>query len=276
MRCHSPSRKILAANARSRFTDQRHRLVFNGIWQVGYGFQLSGVYFYGSGQRNQVVCGCDARGLQIASVDRLRLDGTIIPRESFVGQPIHRVEMRLQERVRLHGRATLDGFVEVFNVFNRANYGLYDLTESKQDIRTADRQSESVLRAANPAAWVQNDVLNELKGPRGMKKASRCSSSASCPCGPLARSRRPPAGREPSWAFPAINGSLAAEEGPKSVPEAPSRIRRRKSTTSRIHLTGCRTSIRRRLRSCRRGTAPRSRAARATSCRERGIRSRPV
>src|SRR5207237_10339260 len=27
-------------------TDQRHRLVFNGIWQVGYGFQLSGVCFY--------------------------------------------------------------------------------------------------------------------------------------------------------------------------------------------------------------------------------------
>jgi cytochrome c553 len=27
----------------------------------------------------------------------------------------------------------------------------------------------------------------------------------------------PPAGREPSWAFPAINGSLPAEEGPKSL-----------------------------------------------------------
>ena len=30
-------------------TDQRHRLVFNGIWQVGHGFQVSGLYFYGSG-----------------------------------------------------------------------------------------------------------------------------------------------------------------------------------------------------------------------------------
>jgi cytochrome c553 len=27
-----------------------------------------------------------------------------------------------------------------------------------------------------------------------------------------------PAGREPSWAFPAINGSLPAEEGPKNIP----------------------------------------------------------
>ena len=30
-------------------TDQRHRAVFNGIWQMGYGFQLSGLYFFGSG-----------------------------------------------------------------------------------------------------------------------------------------------------------------------------------------------------------------------------------
>ena len=43
-------------------TDQRHRLVFNGIWDAGHGLQVSGIYFYGSGQRTQAVCGCDARG----------------------------------------------------------------------------------------------------------------------------------------------------------------------------------------------------------------------
>ena len=91
---------------------------------------MSGVYFYGSGQRTQVVCGCDARGLQISTVDRLRLDGTIIPRESFVGQPIHRVELRLQERVPLGGRASITGYLEVFNLFNRANYGGFVVNES--------------------------------------------------------------------------------------------------------------------------------------------------
>ncbi|HEU4688490.1 MAG TPA: hypothetical protein VFS23_09025, partial [Vicinamibacterales bacterium] len=111
-------------------TDQRHRAVFNGIWQVGGGFQLSGIYFYGSGQRDQVVCGCDARGLQITSIDRMRLDGTIIPRNEFVGEPIHRVEMRAQQRVPLRGRASLIGFAEVFNLFDHANYGAYDLTET--------------------------------------------------------------------------------------------------------------------------------------------------
>src|SRR5262245_2942370 len=119
------------------FTDQRHRAVFNGIYDVGHGFQVSGIYFYGSGQRNQIVCGCDARGLQITSVDRLRGAGdtqgpvgSIIPRESFVGNPIHSVSMRLLQRVPLRGRAGLTGSLEVFNLFNRKNYGVYDLTET--------------------------------------------------------------------------------------------------------------------------------------------------
>jgi len=77
-----------------------------------------------------VVCGCDARGLQIASVDRMRLDGTIIPRQSFVGEPIHRVEMRVQQRVPLGGRASIAGFAEVFNLFNNDNFGSYNLTET--------------------------------------------------------------------------------------------------------------------------------------------------
>ena len=33
-------------------SDQRHRAVVNGIWQVGRGFQLSGLHFWGSGERS--------------------------------------------------------------------------------------------------------------------------------------------------------------------------------------------------------------------------------
>ena len=32
-------------------TDQRHKATFNGIWDIGKGLQLSGLYFFGSGQR---------------------------------------------------------------------------------------------------------------------------------------------------------------------------------------------------------------------------------
>jgi hypothetical protein len=47
-----------------------------------------------------------------------------------VGDPIHRVELRLQQRVPLLGRMRIDGMFEVFNLFDRANYGSYTLDES--------------------------------------------------------------------------------------------------------------------------------------------------
>ena len=32
-------------------SDQRHRFTANGIWDVGRGLQVSGIYFFGSGAR---------------------------------------------------------------------------------------------------------------------------------------------------------------------------------------------------------------------------------
>jgi hypothetical protein len=63
----------------------------------------------------------------------LRPDGTIVPRNSLVGKPIHRVDLRVQRHVRLAGRATVDGLLEVFNLFNHANYGSYVTQESNRN-----------------------------------------------------------------------------------------------------------------------------------------------
>jgi hypothetical protein len=104
-------------------TDQRHRAVFNGIWNAGYGFQLSGLYFYGSGQRFATTYGGGDR-------TRLRPDGSIVPRNTFVGLPIHKVDARIQRRFGLGGRRGVDGILEVYNLFNHANYGSYTLAES--------------------------------------------------------------------------------------------------------------------------------------------------
>ena len=121
-------------------TDQRHRAVFNGIWQPGFGFQLSGVYFYGSGERYATTWGQDLRdiGGEGGSL-RLRPDGTVIPRNNFVGEPIHRVDMRLQQRVPLPGSIRLDGMLEVFNLFDRANYGAYVLDEASSSYGQPDQ-----------------------------------------------------------------------------------------------------------------------------------------
>jgi hypothetical protein len=111
--------------------DQRHRATFNGIWDIGMGFQASGLYFFGSGQRFSTIWGGDLRSLGTTAdqgswgAGRLRADGAIQARNSLVGEPIHRVDMRLQKRFRLGGTVTADGMIEVFNVFNHANYGSY-------------------------------------------------------------------------------------------------------------------------------------------------------
>jgi len=109
--------------------DQRYRAVLNGIWTPGRGFQLSGIYFYGSGERFWVDTGVDRRGEggTGANTGELRLlaDGSILPRNSLVGDPIHKVDLRLQQRIPLGGRAAIDGMFEVFNLFNHEHYGSY-------------------------------------------------------------------------------------------------------------------------------------------------------
>jgi hypothetical protein len=111
-------------------TDQPHRAVFNGIWEAGYGFQVSGLYFYGSGERRSTNYGGDLRNEGVASSARLRPNGTIAPRNNLVGDPLHRVDLRLQRRTRLGGNRAIDAQLELFNLFDRANFGSYTTQES--------------------------------------------------------------------------------------------------------------------------------------------------
>jgi len=140
-------------------TDQRHRATFNGIWEVGRGVQLSGVYFFGSGQRYNTSWGSDLRNTgganygiltpagttaesltaqlnadvrdRIGSVEGQVFNGQfLLDRAQLVGKPIHRVDMRLQKRFSLGGRRNADLMAEVFNIFNHANYGSYTTTFS--------------------------------------------------------------------------------------------------------------------------------------------------
>jgi hypothetical protein len=97
---------------------------------MGMGFQLSGLYFFGSGERLSTSWGGDLRNMGAAGSGRLRANGTIVPRNNFVGDPIHRVDMRLTKRQRIVGRLTIDGMIEVFNLLNHKNFGSYTTQES--------------------------------------------------------------------------------------------------------------------------------------------------
>jgi carboxypeptidase family protein/TonB-dependent receptor-like protein len=112
-------------------TDQRHRAVLNGIWQARGGLQLSGLYFFGSGQRFSTSWGSDLRDVGgVGGTNRLRPGGTIGPRNNLVGEPIHRIDMRVQQRLPTTTRLKVDGVLEIFNLLNNANFGSYVQQES--------------------------------------------------------------------------------------------------------------------------------------------------
>ena len=113
--------------------DQRHRVVFNGIWQVGYGFQVSGLHYFGAGNRRRpttvATCASSARAARRVCVrTALSSRATASPsrgrtRPTFVCNSECRCPDRLARRDR-----------RAFNVFNRerlrravqessANYG---------------------------------------------------------------------------------------------------------------------------------------------------------
>jgi hypothetical protein len=108
--------------------DQRHRATFNGIWDAGFGFQLSGLYIFGDEGWETPQAGVDVRQLGNAG-GRLRADGTLIERNAFNRKSMHRMDVRVQRRFRFGTRVSFDGFAEVFNLFNRANYESYNLNE---------------------------------------------------------------------------------------------------------------------------------------------------
>jgi len=130
-RCDVPI--VLAAdiseNAYYLAGDQRHRLTFNGIWQIPYGIQLSGLYLFGDNGKDTPSSGVDTRAIG-SSGGRLRANGTLIARNSFDRKAIHRVDMRIQRKFKLGAKAAVDGILEVFNPFNRANINSWVLNES--------------------------------------------------------------------------------------------------------------------------------------------------
>jgi hypothetical protein len=112
-------------------SDQRHRAVFNGIWQVGRGFQLSGLHYWGAGNRASSNFGGDRRNLGAGGEGRLRPDGSIVPKNSFIQPQQNRTDIRLQQRIPLR-TLSIDLIAEAFNVFNRPNWTL-ETQESSAD-----------------------------------------------------------------------------------------------------------------------------------------------
>jgi hypothetical protein len=129
----------------ARWNDfQRHTVRVNGIVLLPHDVSLSGNYQFGSG--NYFFTTISGRPYNKPFYNRLnvgppitipaavldRFDGPPVigtgqtgPRNALTGFPLHKVDVRLSKTLRLGGTARLEGIVEVFNLFNHANYGDY-------------------------------------------------------------------------------------------------------------------------------------------------------
>jgi hypothetical protein len=97
--------------------DQRHRLVVNGATQIR-GFILSGIVQSYSALPFNITSGVTT--IQ-GTAGRPIVNGGFIPRNSGVGTPFFSVNLRAGRTFRVRGRASVEAFVETFNLTNHMN-----------------------------------------------------------------------------------------------------------------------------------------------------------
>jgi len=66
--------------------------------------------------------GRDLRNVGQGGSGRLRPNGTIVERNSFIQPNQNKTDIRLQQRIPLGGRNSIDLIGEVFNAFNNENF----------------------------------------------------------------------------------------------------------------------------------------------------------
>jgi hypothetical protein len=123
---------------------QRNTVRAWAMYQFPFRLSVSGVYFYGSGNyygttisgapygkpgTNRLNIGAP---ITVPEAMRDRFDGPAVigtgevaPRNALRGTPLHKVDLRLQQEIRLAGTARLQLVAEVFNVFNHENFGSF-------------------------------------------------------------------------------------------------------------------------------------------------------
>lgn len=119
--------------------DARHRAVINGILDMPYGFQVSSIIQAESARPFPVVDGNDINGdgqfndfvrvdgngnfIQFNNGDMAKNAGRVLGVNAGRGVPYFQVDLRVTKSVKLTERIKAEGYVEFFNLLNRANIG---------------------------------------------------------------------------------------------------------------------------------------------------------
>ncbi len=124
--------------------NQTHTLTLAASYQWKWGVSLSGSFHYGSGQNYQVLANQNPFGLagvndrlftasskyfgEAANITPVTLGGVaydLLKRDSLVGNPIQRVDMRLSKTFTLKEHIRFIPMIEAFNLLNHSNFGGY-------------------------------------------------------------------------------------------------------------------------------------------------------
>jgi hypothetical protein len=113
---------------------QRHTLRVNGIYQLPWHVSLAGLFRYGSGNYSSINAGVNPLGIGSTRIQR---DLTLIPRNTFLGDPYQSLDVRLSKEFPVAGQVRATGMVELFNVYNYARYG-YNLVATSSSFGVAN------------------------------------------------------------------------------------------------------------------------------------------
>jgi hypothetical protein len=163
----------IASNRGAAPTDQRHRLVLDGIWQPAHGalrnFLFSAIYTAESGRA--VASLISVPSIPFATPDGVQWNGyggiygqaganflPTVERNGAAGLWNYRLDMRASRTFVVAG-ATLEGIVEGFNVFNRSNYNGFNTTAYTAGATTATTPLNTpiVLTAGSTYLQPNND-----------------------------------------------------------------------------------------------------------------------
>jgi hypothetical protein len=122
---------------------QRNTVRLHTTVQLPFDITTSAIYLYGSGSHFQTTVATVPYGkpgtnrlnigapITIPEAVRDRFEGPsvigtneVVPRNALRGFPLHKVDLRVSKRVTM-GHIKVTGFGEVFNLFNRKNFGNY-------------------------------------------------------------------------------------------------------------------------------------------------------
>ncbi len=101
--------------------DIRHNFVFNGLIDLPWDFNLSGIVSINSGQPWNATTGSDNNGDGNRN-DRPVINGSVIERNAFQQPRFSNVDMRVTKRFAVTEQAKAVVFIEFFNLFNDRNF----------------------------------------------------------------------------------------------------------------------------------------------------------